>query len=432
MNTPKKVLIVTKTLIGDHDGASLSLRNWLHGAFPNHIAQIYSGGMEAGNSLFPAYRLAPEDRRFGETFSLLKRSAQSADATHERAVTGARHVGSHGVVAETIRRLGKYVLDLGLWEIIFKPRLSPNLRKFIEEFGPDLIIAQGFDLGFTWLPVEIHEQFGVPITTIIVDDWEPYLYPRAPRLFGMRGVVRCAFLQLLGKSERRYCISPQMAREYEQRYGLTFGALMQVDHRPLLNDGQAKRLDPSRFVVAYSGSLGLKRWEGLRDLADALTLLDDKGISGELRVYASFLPAEAAPLQQHPKVKLFGNLADAEVLAVLAKADMVFLPESFDEDIRKYIRLSVSTKAHLYMMTGAIPLVYGPREIGTVRYAAEEGWGVVVDEPGVDGLVSAIRRIVDDSDLRARLVAASRAVFIRNHAPATSQSLEPCPRAGRT
>lgn len=419
LNDSPRFLIVTKTRISDHDGASLALRNWLHRAFPTHVAQIYSGGIEVGGSPFPAYRLGAADREFGRLFSMLKQQAQHADAVHERAATADTGAAPSGRLSALIRGLGKLVLSMGLWELVFKPKLSPELRKFVQDFAPDVILAQGFDLGFTWLPIRIHEQFGVPITTIIVDDWEPHLYEGAPRIFGMRGIARRAFVHLLRKSRRCYCITPLMAQEYEQRYGVTFEVLMQVDHRPLLNEGQAKPLDPRRFVVAYSGSLGLKRWEGLHDLAEALSSLAEQGLSGELHVYAPSLPAEAAVLQRHRRIKLFPHLPDEDVLSVLSEADVVFLPESFDRGIRRYIRLSLSTKAHLYMMTGSIPLVYGPPEVATVRYAAEEGWGVVVAERGVRSLADAVRSVIDSRELRDRVVVAAAAAFRRNHSPAS-------------
>lgn len=414
-----KVLIVTKTLISDRDGASLSLRNWLHGGFPARTAQIYSGGEAVEVPPFPAYRLGAADRRFGRVFSLLKGRTQQAEALHERACTSEGRIASHGFFTGILRRLGRLVLSLGLWELVFRPKLSPELRRFIQEFSPDVILAQGFDLSFTWLPIQIHDQFGVPITTIIVDDWEPYLYQDAPRFLGIRGVVRRAFVRLLRKSDRRYCISAQMAREYGERYGLAFEVLMQTDHRQLFNSGRAKPLDPYRFVVAYSGSLGLKRWEGLRDLADALSTLSKQGVSGELRVYAPSLPAEAVSLQRHPVVKLFPHLPDAQVLPALAEADVVFLPESFDKAICEYIRLSVSTKAHLYMMTGAVPLVYGPAGIGTVEYARNEKWGMVVCEQGTEGLRSALRSIMDDRAMADHIVGTALKVFEANHAPAS-------------
>lgn len=423
MSARRKVLIVTKTVIGDRDGASLSLRNWLHGAFPTHVAQIYSGGLGGDSSQFPAYRLGREDRRFGRLFASLKGRAQGADRSRELAQTEQQRETTHGMIVEIVRRLSKCVLELGVWEILFKPRISPELSKFIQDFAPDLVVAQGFDLAFTWLPVQIHKQFGVPIATIIVDDWEPHLYPRAPRLLGMRHIIRRAFLRLLASSERRFCISSLMAREYEQRYGMAFEVLMQVDHRPLLNTGESRPLDPKRVVLAYSGSLGLNRWEGLLDVADALSALNEQGICGELRVYSPSLPPEAVPLQHHPRVRLFPHLPDDRVLEVLAQSDVVVLPESFDEQIRNYIRLSVSTKAHLYMMSGAVPLVYGPPDIGTVRYAMQEGWGVVVETPSAGLLIGALRQIIFDSGLRDRVVFASLSAFLRNHSPSPNRDI---------
>jgi hypothetical protein len=263
-----RVLVVTKILLNEHGGASLSIRNWLHHAFPAHCAQIYSFSQAAAAQSFPEYRLGVAERRFGRVFELLKGRMHRAVAEHQRASTHTSHKQRQRFFTEVFRRLGSFVSSLGLWELIFKPQLSPKLRKFIQDFAPDVIFADGYDLSFTQLPILIHNQFSVPITTIIVDNWEPCLYQNAlAQLLGMRAIMRRSFLQLLSKSAQRYCISALMAHEYEQRYGFPFGVLMQVDHRPLHNTGTSQPLDPRHFIVAYSGSLIPQRWTGLSDLA---------------------------------------------------------------------------------------------------------------------------------------------------------------------
>lgn len=46
--------------------------------------------------------------------------------------------------------------------------------------------------------------------------------------------------------------------------------------------------------------------------------------------------------------------------AVLAGCDVLFLPGHFDTAYQNAIQLSLSSKAHLYMMSGRPILVYGP------------------------------------------------------------------------
>ena len=108
-------------------------------------------------------------------------------------------------------------------------------------------------------------------------------------------------------------------------------------------------------------------------------------------------------------------MPDSEVPALLASADILFLPESFDAGIRSYTKFSVSTKAHLYMMSGRVSLVNGPPEIGTVEYAKRAGWGYVVDEQSVEALADAVEKIATGAELRRALICSSRHTIQKNH-----------------
>ena len=378
---------------------------------------------------FASYRLAAVDRRFGNLFLRFK-SAMQRDVSETIADINPSQRNGRPLFSRILATVGGAVLATGIWELVFRVRVSDEMREFIGDFKPDLVLAQGFDLAFTELPVLIHKEFGIPIMTSLVDDWEPTIYRFSPDFLGVRRAIKTAFMRLVECSDARYCISSDMAREFRLRYGSEFDVLMQHDYRKVVNCGKAKSGITGKLVVAYSGSLGLRRWEGLRDLADALKALSQDGVSWELHVYAPSFPVEASVLLRYPQVKLMGHLADADVLTVLAAADIVFLPESFDQHIRDYIRLSISTKAHLYMMTGSVPLVYGPPELGTVRYATQDGWGVVVDRPDIDALRNAVRSIVKDQRLRDHVVSTALNVFNRNHSPSAGHILDFYKRRG--
>jgi glycosyltransferase involved in cell wall biosynthesis len=119
-------------------------------------------------------------------------------------------------------------------------------------------------------------------------------------------------------------------------------------------------------------------------------------------------------LLEAPEVK-FAPLPTHEGLpTVLAAATALLLPESFNE-ARQAIEYSISSKVHLYLMSGRPVLVYGPAHSGTVGYAVRGGWGLVVAERSAAKLKKALTEILFGSERVRQLRRNGDACIQRNH-----------------
>lgn len=414
-----RVLLVTKSQVNDVDSAGAALRGWFKEWPRDHLAQVFSGAPAVGNAFCAtSFQLGPEERRLGRAFFRLKSSSLADAALPYRgnadAVQGTR---KKGMLSKLTRTGGRFLVDSGLWELAFPPRLSPRLRSFVAAFAPDALFVQGCDISFMRLPIMIREAFATPIHFDVVDDWVQHLYRGSP--FGplMNRIVQRTFRALLDASSARYTIGEAMAEAYRERYGVAFAPLMQCDDPERFSSA---RVDPSEgrdaFEIVYSGSLALNRWRAIIDLARACSSRRYGGRAVSITLYVPFVPTEAAlSLSNAPCVTVRPAVPDAEVPAVLAGADLLFLPESFDPKISEYIKLSVSTKAHLYMMSRRPSLVYGPAGIGTVEYARRHGWGHVVDRAGPEPLADALDLLLESPARRRELVERGDAVASAHH-----------------
>lgn len=423
-----RVLIVTKSQIGDLDSAGAALRSWFKEWPRDRLAQIFSGVPAARNVFCErGFQLGPEERRLGKSFFRLKGSSLGdAALPYRRAgVDGAASPRS-SLLSKATRAGGKALVESGVWEVIFKPRLSPRLRAWIEGFKPEVMFVQGCDISFMRLPMMIQAAYGTPIHFDVVDDWVMHLYRGSWGGSLMNRIVQRTFRDLVGASARRYTIGDAMAEAYQARYGVPFTPLMQCDDRERFALARPVR-EGARATpeIVYSGSLALGRWKALLDLAQACARLRSEGQSIAITAYAPFVPSEASDaLRAVPGLTVKGALPDAEVPGVLAAADLLFLPESFDPGISDYIKLSVSTKAHLYMMSGRPSLVYGPAGIGTVEYARRHGWAHVVDREGSSPLAAALDVLLRDPRRGEELVERARIVSAGNHSgPIVRESL---------
>lgn len=418
-----RVLIVVKSQINDVDSTGMSLRNWFHGWPKNSIAQIYSGVPGKGAEMIGcSFQLGIDERRLGRLFFGLKRSALGQSAS-PYGMSESRAGASRGVLRRIYsalsRRIGQVLIESGLWELLFPPRISAELGAWIEQFKPDVIFAQGCDISFMRLPVLIAKERKIPICFDVVDDWVATLYRRSILSPLVRPAVSESFRKMLECSPLCYAIGPTMSKEYAMRYGVEFKVLMQcADQSRYPSEATRHELHWRTVRVIYSGSLALDRWRGIVELSNAALALSRRGLMLTIDVYAPYVPPEAASLEGCFAVALHKSVPDSEMPQLLASADILFLPESFDGAIRSYTKLSVSTKAHLYMMSGRVALVYGPPEIGTVEYAKISGWGYVVDEQSVEALAEAVERIANEPELRASLTERARQTVEKNHSDA--------------
>ncbi len=430
MNYPR-VLVVTIGRINAVDAAnnSLLLRN-LFGSWPrDYVAQIYSSGDNGDNGYFGQYfQLGPHERRFGGLFYSLKAMVKEKGfpPPFGSSSTGTQ-VKPKSVMAEFSRTGGGILLNTGIYEIIFQPRLSKKMMKWVEEFKPDIIFAQGYCLTFTWLPLMLADYFRLPIAYYPSDDWPSDIYrsnnmriPVISRL--VDGYVDRASHHLVAASSIRIAFNRYMKKEYMDRYGLEFSVLMHGDDFSRFNDAPPKRFaSPDECWIVTTGVFNINRIPLLNDLEQACRILTDKSIKVKATVFT---------VSPHPDIlrKLSGfrhvdfALCPTHdgLASILRGADILFLPERFDETAAG-IRLSVSSKAHLFMFSGRPIVVYSSPVTGISRYAKEDGWAAVVDHQDPLQLAQVFERLMKDDVYRQQLIDKACKTAINNHDLASNQ-----------
>lgn len=409
-----RVLIIAKSCVSGSSGHAASLRNWFQGWPPEHIAELYSGGPEPEEPLSGRrYRLGPTDRRFGRLFGRLKGSALSVAAFSSQENPPPSPQDS---LRQRLRYgLSRLLVHSGVWELIFPVRLSAPLRRFVQDFQPDVALCFGFDLSFMWLPMLLRRHLGLPYVVMIYDDWPSTLYAGHPFSFFMRPLVHRTFRQFVQTAAVRLVIAETMQRAYQEKYQVDFTVLRQCADSAVYRQAKPRRVGPENaYSLVYSGTLGHRRWEAILDMAEVLQRCAEEGLPAHLMVFAP--PWDHLPeLQKLPHVSLAPLPSPEETPGIFKGADVLFLPESFDPQEAHTIRYSISTKAHLYMMSEQPILLYGPPEAGVVDYGLREGWAYVVPQRDKQALYEAVRALLTDEALRHKLVARGREVAARYH-----------------
>lgn len=406
MNYPR-VLIVTIGRINAADTSNncLLLRN-LFGAWPkDHLAQIYSSDNNGDEGFFGHYyQLGPQDRRFGSMFYRMKAEAQSQENAKTQ---GADSTTTRSGKTASIRSLVKRMLvDTGLYEMIFRPRLSPEMLAWVAEFQPDIIFAQGYNLAFTWLPVMLREATGSALAFLTTDDWPTYRYAGQlgePTTFRwlLRSAVKNATHQLLANTDVPFAFGQPMADEYARRYKKNFITLSHADDPRRFEEAIPHRCHPDGiFTILVMGVFNRFRWPLLLNVNECCRLLNEQGINARVAVLSAGIdPNGIRELEQAEYIDIFEDPGNDRLPAYLKGADLLLLVEGFDKGFVSTIRFSVSSKAHLFMFSQRPIIVYSHCDTGVSKYASEFCWAYQVNEINTRKLMDAITLFIHEKEM---------------------------------
>jgi len=110
-----------------------------------------------------------------------------------------------------------------------------------------------------------------------------------------------------------------------------------------------------------------------------------------------------------------GKATRSEIPSIQSSADMLFLPMTFNGEHESVVRTASPSKLPEYLLAGRPILVNAPPESYYVRYARQEGFGLVVDQPDCELLRDAILKLKSDNKLCQKLVFNSRRLAYKSH-----------------
>ena len=426
INSYPKILICCLTRINKEDvfNGNLLLRNLFTDWPCERLAQIYSGGSNGDEGFCKyQYQIAACDRQLGNLFFKLKGSYKSDSITYfGDSLEDRANSSSNPIIGKIKSTVGSFIMDSGLYELLFMLRPSKQLIDWVEAFQPDIILAQGYNLTFTWLPVLLKKRLNKPLAYFSSDDWPSYLYSSSDGLLTitallMRRLVKKATAQLFSATDVPFSFNDVMGEDYEQRYEKQFTTLMHCDDPDRFKRALPVRLHrPEIKSIIATGSFDDSRWPLLLDLDEACLRLNEIGIQARAIVLTTRISEKGfGKLKSCRFVKLQDDPGHDLLPSYLKGADLLYLPETFDPEVARGYRYSISTKAHLFMFSQRPILVYGHPDCGLVNYAKHEGWAMVVGERNIDMLVDSLHSILLDDVQRVEKIQIADKVVMHNN-----------------
>ena len=162
----------------------------------------------------------------------------------------------------------------------------------------------------------------------------------------------------------------------------------------------------TEISIVFTGAIYHANYGAFRNLLAAIKQLGRPDVRLHLYTFqnSELLRNEhiAGPVVYHD------YLSPQAVQKVQQRADILFLPLSFDSAIPEVIKTSAPGKMGEYMATGRPVLAHTPPDSFVTSYFREYDCGLVVDEENPTALACAIQQLLNDSNLRSRIVANAR------------------------
>ncbi len=397
-----RVLVVGHTPFSRISGTAMTLSNLFSGWPKDRLGQIYTGHITPSTEVCENYFHFPPRDHYQPiqyySMRLLGWNGRSP-VQQSRAIAAVHNAAEYRPTMAKIYAHLRAVADLS------PVHITKALTLWMRDFRPDLVYSMLGSVRLTRITALAAHACGVPVVPHFTDDWPATLYANGELLGLADQSVRQAVERLIRLAPLGMVISQPMAEEYTRRYHIPFSIFANCVDKTYFASPRDEASQPQRVIeLVYVGALHLKRWESLRDIGAALDAVAVSGLPVRLTIHA---PAEdlakyGKNLGHLERVRLGPPLASHEVPAVLRAATVLVHVESFDEEIRRYTRYSVSTKIPQYLAAGRPIFGYGPTEVASINHIRAADAGVLVGTNDPAALVGGLTDLCRDETLRDR------------------------------
>ena len=159
--------------------------------------------------------------------------------------------------------------------------------------------------------------------------------------------------------------------------------------------------------ILFAGAIYAANEDALQNLVVAVEALADLPI--QVDIYSDQRPAWLRAAGKDNRLSLHAAVPSSQVEEVLAAANVLFLPLTFDGPLREVIETAAPAKMSDYLALGRPILVHAPAASFVSKYFRVHDCGLVVDEDSPDGLASAVTALLENPNLRAELGEKARA-----------------------
>jgi glycosyltransferase involved in cell wall biosynthesis len=320
-----------------------------------------------------------------------------------------------GKYKKTYKLLSELLSFLGIYNILYKLKITPDFKEWVTAYNPDIIYSQLSTLELIRFVSDLHKLFGKPVAVHIMDDWPSVI--NKPELFFSywENIIDREFRELLDKSSVLMSICESMSEEYKIRYNKEFIPF----HNPIdignwLPYSKTDWNIKDKFTILYAGRIGRGIKKSIIDLATAINNFSKTNDNIVFEILTNNFPEIENLIKLNNHVKWLRPIEYSELPRKFSNADLLILPEDFDSASIEFLKYSIQTKVPEYMISGTPILVYADKRTALAKYAIRDGWAYVVTNNNEMLLEQALKELYSNLSLRKELAERARKIAIQN------------------
>jgi len=290
---------------------------------------------------------------------------------------------------------------IGNKNILFKRKykISLRLKKWLSKFAPDYIYLNPNNIENCEFAILLANETDAKIIIHVMDD----LVNR--KCSGIIGELRRKeysnkFKKIVQKASVLIAISEEMQKEYKNRYGLKFTPLHNpIDTKEWIPFCKTNFDIENEIIIIYSGYV-THTAQPILELCKIIEKLNGNKYKIKLLMYSKFANDMLLnKIEKYSFVKIKAYVEQKQIPSILTKADILFLPLSFEQKLY-FTSLSMPTKTAEYMISGVPILLYAPKETALAKYALKGEWANVVINNSEKDLMKGVIEIIENKELR--------------------------------
>lgn len=405
-----RVLLISHNSLSKSNNMGRTLENQFHNFNSDEIAQLYFTKGTPESEHCKDFFCIPDTEVFKSVYTR-KPAGFSIELTEKITICDKQ---SKDVQLETaIRKKGNrrpciylarnMIWALGKWK-------TKELDLWLDKINPDVIFFASGDYSFSYIvTMHIARKRNIPVIIGCYDDF--YLGKKKT----LNPLYHLIYKNLMRNVRKTFdyahsfmALSEMMTDEYSALFN-KLGNTMYVPTEINTNSVKTKR----KTRIFYAGNLGHGRAEQLVLLGKSVKSLGRSDIT-HIDVYSSEIRKELTSLMSEDNGIVFhGRVSPEYVQDLMRDSKYVIHTESFDDEYKKRVKYSVSTKIADCLSCGACIVAFGPKDVASIDYLdrAKAAW-VISD---VSELAEKLIELFDNDEKSNEVICNAVTLSKRNH-----------------
>lgn len=277
------------------------------------------------------------------------------------------------------------------------PMVKKTVISMIRKFKPDVVYLHYPNASFLIAGYLAAKELGVPYVVYMDILWDHNGSKNEEYLSSVYEN------RIVAEAKSHYAITEFAADYLSKKHGKKFKVIPHTLNPKDIQtrSGKVKLGSPPYKIHLAGGVNRMMNADAIFRFHDVLKLT---GLPYEMEICTLSIPDSLA---NDPNIKL-RYYSKSELIESQKNADLLLLPQAFEEANPTMIRNNLPTKTMEYLCSGSPILVFSPKDSYLSWLARENGFALVIDQPDTQMLAEGIKSILTDVNLISNITTASK------------------------